>query len=197
VIAEGMSVVAFIAALAAGAATTTTTAPATTTTTTTAAPDGYRLAVSSVRDRMTVYLGGNVDAPTSTAVRSAVDQIDSTTGVHWSVSTGDGNVRPGQVQVNAGDPTVGCEAGDFGCTRWVIHGGAVEWASVTISPSTPPRILVWVVLHELGHAVGLAHSPYPADVMTPGQLTFTVYQPGDLAGLRALRIETTTEGNRP
>jgi uncharacterized protein (DUF2342 family) len=185
VIAEGMSVVAFIAALAAGAATTTTTAPATTTTTTTAAPDGYRLAVSSVRDRMTVYLGGNVDAPTSTAVRSAVDQIDSTTGVHWSVSTGDGNVRPGQVQVNAGDPTVGCEAGDFGCTRWAI------------SPSTPPRILVWVVLHELGHAVGLAHSPYPADVMTPGQLTFTVYQPGDLAGLRALRIETTTEGNRP
>jgi hypothetical protein len=43
-----------------------------------------------------------------------------------------------------------------------------------------------VLLHEMGHALGLGHVPDQPDVMNPVDQGYTEYQPGDLNGLRLL-----------
>jgi predicted Zn-dependent protease len=43
-----------------------------------------------------------------------------------------------------------------------------------------------VLLHEMGHALGMGHAPGQPEVMNPYDHGFTRYQPGDLAGLRHL-----------
>ena len=73
-------------------------------------------------------------------------------------------------------------------TGW--SGVHVESATVRISShlatgASPGIGEVPVLLHELGHAVGLAHED-GAVVMNPVDRGFTHYQPGDLAGLAAL-----------
>jgi len=43
-----------------------------------------------------------------------------------------------------------------------------------------------VLLHEMGHALGMGHAPGQPEVMNPYDHGFTRYQPGDLQGLRLL-----------
>jgi hypothetical protein len=71
-----------------------------------------------------------------------------------------------------------------------LSGVHVESATVRISShlatgASPGVGEIPVLLHELGHAVGLAHQGGPV-VMNPFDRGFTHYQPGDLAGLAAL-----------
>ncbi len=71
-----------------------------------------------------------------------------------------------------------------------FSGVHVELATVRISShlatgASPGLGEVPVVLHELGHAVGLGHYSGPV-VMNPVDRGFTGYQAGDLAGLAVL-----------
>jgi hypothetical protein len=54
------------------------------------------------------------------------------------------------------------------------------------------------LLHEVGHVIGLSHSPDDRDVMTPGEgpgTRFAVYQPGEAGCLRMIYVHRRA-GNR-
>jgi predicted Zn-dependent protease len=70
-----------------------------------------------------------------------------------------------------------------------LTGMEFSSAAIEISPDLPGGSgidgEVPVLLHELGHAVGLGHFNGP-EVMNPVDAGFVSYQQGDLAGLATL-----------
>lgn len=78
-------------------------------------------------------------------------------------------------------------AGEGEAPRFVLAGAVFDTASLT-PPGFVPGGRGHVVLHELGHTLGLAHAPDPAQVMYPEVSTAspTDYQAGDRAGFAAL-----------
>lgn len=91
------------------------------------------------------------------------------------------------------DPAPGT-SGEAGVTEYRTAGGlsgthatsaAIRLSSHLRAGSAPGVGEEPVLLHELGHAVGLGHFDGPV-VMNPVGRAFAVYQPGDLAGLGAI-----------
>jgi hypothetical protein len=89
-------------------------------------------------------------------------------------------------------------AGEAGATRVSTPTGGSTYISgiLYLDPAKfrqirsdfGPAIAATIVIHELGHLVGLAHVNDPTQIMWPrgNSLGLTGYQPGDLAGLAAL-----------
>jgi hypothetical protein len=125
-------------------------------------------------------------------VRKAIDELNVATGLRLTQRSGTAfisiawdpsmyNPRPGA-------------AGEAGVTRYQVvsdpFGAHFLKVSIRISShleAGPARRAGEepVLLHELGHAVGLGHNPAEV-VMNPVDQGFTSYQAGDLAGLKAL-----------
>jgi hypothetical protein len=125
-------------------------------------------------------------------LRGAISALRAATGLRLVpvAGTGDIHIRWDPALFNPGRTSSG-EAGvtDFR-TAWNLSG--VHVASVTVRISSHLATggssgvgEVPVLLHELGHAVGLGHYNGPV-VMNPLDRGFTRYQAGDLAGLTAL-----------
>lgn len=64
---------------------------------------------------------------------------------------------------------------------WVLTSGAVQ---ISTDVNLTADDLKGLVMHQLGHVLGLAHTTQPDEVMNPsGATSRTVWGSGDLAGL--------------
>jgi predicted Zn-dependent protease len=127
-----------------------------------------------------------------TDVRQALAQLAAATGLRLIPATGSADIAISW-DPTLYDPVPGT-TGEAGETNYRtvtgLSGPHVATASVRISSHLSAAGAAGVgeepvLLHELGHAVGLGHHSGPV-VMNPVDQGFHTYQSGDLAGLSAL-----------
>jgi hypothetical protein len=125
-------------------------------------------------------------------VEQAIGQLSRATGLHLVPVAGRGNVAISW-DPSLYHPSPGTE-GEAGVTNFEVttglSGTRATSADVRLSSHLVPGSAAHigeepVLLHELGHAAGLAHYT-GAVVMNPVDRGFSSYQPGDRAGLAAL-----------
>ncbi len=73
--------------------------------------------------------------------------------------------KPADIEVSFKDKTDGTD-GDLGSYTLIIQGGAITKAEIIIAPQKKPDNLVYtVMLHEIGHALGLRDSSRRLGIM--------------------------------
>jgi len=80
-----------------------------------------------------------------------------------------------------------------------IVGGTIKFASMQDLLGTNRADYTNVFLHEMGHMMGLGHSPLAREVMTPGggaHTTLGEYQPREAMALHMM-YQHRLAGNRP
>jgi hypothetical protein len=120
----------------------------------------------------------------------ALNQLSAATGLHYRLVTGAADVT---ISWSSALMSTGIEADKAGVTqvefRSDSYQASLSHAQVQISSrlaqGTGRNGEVPVLLHELGHAVGLAHFGGPV-IMNPVDQDYATYRRGDLAGLAAL-----------
>jgi Matrixin len=140
------------------------------------------------------YSLDTVNAPPGYAsdLARAIAQLEAATRLHLTELSGSADISISW-DPSLYDPRPGT-SGEAGITDFVtsvgLSGARASSAKIRLSShlqtgATPGIGEEPVLLHELGHAVGLGHYPGPV-VMNPMDRGYTTYQPGDLAGLQAL-----------
>ena len=123
-----------------------------------------------------------------TDVMAAVTRLEAATGLRLVEVTDKANISI-VWDPSLYDPLPGT-SGEAGVTTFRSSGSHSTSAAIRISShlatgAAPSVGEEPILLHELGHAVGLAHFD-GAEVMNPLDRGFSAYQPGDLAGLTRL-----------
>jgi hypothetical protein len=78
----------------------------------------------------------------------------------------------------------------------MVHLDATKLRAALTQPDGPRRVLN-VIMHELGHLVGLAHINDPQQLMHSRGRTVNGFRPGDLAGLARLGDSAAHPGSSP
>jgi hypothetical protein len=125
----------------------------------------------------------------------SIAEVEAATGLDFAyageTSAGlDGKPPPGVEAVltfadSSSSTTLGSSAG-IGGGRFRQSGEVVEGYSLFAIKYGTQSIMRTVILHELGHMVGLAHVDEPSQVLYPNvqpSSAYQVYQPGDREGL--------------
>jgi hypothetical protein len=156
---------------------------------TVAAGSGFTLSGPRPRSSYTVHFVVGTTSAIRTEAGFVVGRLTTLAGIRFTV----GVDIPAKQYADAGEIVLGsglsCHvANEGGCTTIFANTAEINGAVVTVASTTPSADLRPTLLHELGHAVGLAHwSGAPAQIMNPGLQSFTDYQAGDRNGLAALR----------
>lgn len=177
-------------------------APTTTTSTTTTMPvladpvPGFaRLSLAPMAEYSVNYEGlpGDVDA----AVTESITQASELSGIALTRSRGTSNgpsPQLGEIRIRMGNLCgVDIEAG---CA--IVYGTATHIVAADVSISEQMAghpLLLQVVLHELGHALGLLHvdaTGFAPQIMGNRGELLPTYQGGDRAGLAALGAAART-----
>jgi len=137
----------------------------------------------------------NVGAVRSRA-REVVDEIARRTGLQVSIGPG------GEVVIKI-DPSVADQEAAaqarLSFRGSTIIGGTVSFVSQAEIVGGPGASYQNTFLHEMGHIIGLAHSPSRGDVMTPAEgrgTTVDVYQRDEAIALHMMYFHREP-GNRP
>jgi hypothetical protein len=148
----------------------------------------------------TAYAGARGD------IQAALAAVGAQTGLRFvdagevatvpSVAYGRGGTEPlligfvtaGESDLFTGAPTgvVGVAGSYYSGTRFVSGRVALEKDRLAPLPRTGPYSTMTVLLHELGHAVGLGHVHDVTQIMNPSVVNYGDWGAGDLTGLRAL-----------
>jgi hypothetical protein len=136
------------------------------------------------------------DGAVRTRARQVVDEIARRTGLQIQIGAG------GEVHVKI-DPSVADEeavaVARLSFQRGVITGGSVSFINRQEIIGGPGASYNNTFLHEMGHIIGLAHSPDRSDVMTPAEgrgSTVDVYQRNEAIALHMMYFHRDP-GNRP
>lgn len=149
------------------------------------------------------YAVDDTSAPAGSAadVQQAISQLEAATGLRLVAVSGSADItiawdsalynpRPG-TSGEAGETDFQTESGGLSGPR--VSSASVRLSAHLVSGTAPGIGEKPILLHELGHAVGLGHFTGP-EIMNPLDQGFAGYQPGDLAGLAALYHPSSCTG---
>jgi Matrixin len=124
--------------------------------------------------------GFTISGSDDPAVANAAREMEQATGLPVAASGGNGGVV---IVVDPDDPAFSANPRAIAVTHNMFRGSEIVSSRVAVRDAD---VIAGVVLHELGHVLGLGHSPYEDDVMFPVANYMQVFSERERVTLRLM-----------